>query len=191
MNLLDEQTREWERLPKETEKAWVAFSAWLELEMPRTEAKLIKKTGVVAKSIFDWKRKYNWHARTLAYDRFMGRKIDDAAINAYAAFKARVIQDEADDYALLEATWKKMFDKVLLMGGVDLAETLNNLLKLSKMRLTIDNMARKASQLPNSYSARLDLNDVTETTPELIELSINGPKFYIGEGEKDEETDDE
>lgn len=60
----------WNRLPGETDKAYQAFKAFLELE-DRTMANVARKTGKkTIAAIKIWKKKYNWIERSEAYDSY-------------------------------------------------------------------------------------------------------------------------
>lgn len=62
----------WDRQPKETEKAYVAFSTWLKLPLSdRTvpaAAKALKKKPVYKKTIEKWKTRFEWNDRAQHYD---------------------------------------------------------------------------------------------------------------------------
>lgn len=63
-----EQLRPWERQENESEKAFSAFKAYLEME-DRNICQLAKRLAKSRQLVDKWKQKYNWQERCIAYDK--------------------------------------------------------------------------------------------------------------------------
>lgn len=63
-----EQLRPWERQDGETEKAFSAFKAYLEME-DRNICQLAKRLAKSRQLVDKWKQKYNWQERCIAWDK--------------------------------------------------------------------------------------------------------------------------
>lgn len=63
-----EQLKPWERQDGETEKAFSAFKAYLEME-DRNVTSLAKRLSKSRQLLVNWKQKYNWQERCIAWDK--------------------------------------------------------------------------------------------------------------------------
>ncbi len=185
------ENRAWERLENEPEGAYTTFRKWLDMPTPRRAAKFMRDSGVSEGTYELYHARYKWKERALAYDTFLGRQIDDSSMAAQSAFRSRIISDEANDYQLLQESWNKMYLQVLQDMGLDTLQRIKAMKQLAQMRLTIDSMARKAAQMPNNYLAKADLDGMEVITPDMIELTISGPKYFMGDGKNVAEVHEE
>lgn len=64
----NENLRPWERQDGETEKAFSAFKAYLEME-DRNVTSLAKRLAKSRQLVDKWKQKYNWQERCIAWDK--------------------------------------------------------------------------------------------------------------------------
>jgi len=64
----NENLRPWERQDGETEKAFSAFKAYLEME-DRNVTSLAKRLSKSRQLVDKWKQKYNWQERCIAWDK--------------------------------------------------------------------------------------------------------------------------
>lgn len=64
----NENLRPWERQDGETEKAFSAFKAYLEME-DRNICQLAKRLSKSRQLVDKWKQKYNWQERCIAWDK--------------------------------------------------------------------------------------------------------------------------
>lgn len=71
---------EYDRLPNETDKAWRAFSLFLDLGNTRELSKVAKKLSISIQSVFRWSKKYNWNERAVAYDNDLKSAVRDATV---------------------------------------------------------------------------------------------------------------
>ena len=66
--MYDERIKPWERQDGETEKAFSAFKAYLEME-DRNVTSLAKRLSKSRQLLVNWKQKYNWQERCIAWDK--------------------------------------------------------------------------------------------------------------------------
>lgn len=64
----NENLRPWERQDDETEKAFSAFKAYLEMD-DRNITELARRLSKSRQLIDKWKQKYNWQERCIAWDK--------------------------------------------------------------------------------------------------------------------------
>lgn len=64
----NENLKPWERQDGETEKAFSAFKAYLEME-DRNVTSLAKRLSKSRQLLVNWKQKYNWQERCIAWDK--------------------------------------------------------------------------------------------------------------------------
>jgi hypothetical protein len=77
-----------ERLPRETDRAYSAFKAYLELGPQRTLVAAQAKLGGVSQSSIDgWARRFGWKDRVRAHDAHLA-EVERLAIEQYAREKA-------------------------------------------------------------------------------------------------------
>lgn len=72
--------QEYERLPKETDKAWRAFSIYLDLGSDRGLSVVAKRLSVSIQLISKWAKKYNWSHRAAAYDNDIRNALTTATL---------------------------------------------------------------------------------------------------------------
>ena len=64
----NENLRPWERQENESEKAFSAFKAYLEME-DRNVTELARRLSKSRQLLVNWKQKYNWQERCIAWDK--------------------------------------------------------------------------------------------------------------------------
>lgn len=64
----NENLRPWERQENESEKAFSAFKAYLEME-DRNVTELARRLSKTRQLLVGWKQKYNWQERCIAWDK--------------------------------------------------------------------------------------------------------------------------
>jgi hypothetical protein len=72
----------WERQPNETEQAFAAFRAALELGPTRSNAKVAQSAGKHKSLIDRWSRRWKWQQRFAAHQATTVRATDDAHLEA-------------------------------------------------------------------------------------------------------------
>lgn len=98
---------EWDQLPKETPKAFAAFTIYRDLGESRSLVKVQGQVRKCARLIARWSAKFDWRARALAFDveksKIAIKAIEAAAANAAAEWKRREKQLKETEWAMHEA----------------------------------------------------------------------------------------
>jgi hypothetical protein len=179
------ETKSWEKQPDETSLSYKAFRAFLDQPLPRRLYATSKIANVSVNSIKIWAKKFHWYERVDEYDNELGRVVDNTKSDALSTFRAQVMSDELEDYAALHAAWSLVFQKVLKQQSMELDDVLNALKRLAQIRVIVDNLGRKASQMPNTYRADEMERTLQDVTPDTIELTVNGPRIRLTAGDED------
>jgi len=104
-----------EQLPKESDKAFVAFSLYLSQGPERSLAKVAKKLGRSKVLMEKWSSKFDWGARVVAYGAHMAL-VEREAAEAMTRVKG---VDWAKRYQeLREAEWQERWDLVTFAAEV-------------------------------------------------------------------------
>lgn len=183
--MTDYLPKPWERQPKEPERAFNGFKTFLYMQSPRTYQKTADELGVGIDHIKAWGAKYSWQRRAQQYDAFMGGKADDARVSAIKVFQSQVVTEEVEDYQKLRAAWQDYFDNLVKnMENIDADDFLDRMKKLTAIRTMIDQMARKAASLPNTYRAAEMPAEVQGADDTPMMLTMDGPRL-LGDNKDD------
>lgn len=77
----NEVTRMWDRLPKETDKAWEAFQIYRDMGPKRSQravGRVLSKSSSLMKR---WSQKYNWPDRAHAFDAYHSATLRNATLS--------------------------------------------------------------------------------------------------------------
>lgn len=77
---MPDNTRIFERLKDETDKAFRAFNIFLELGKDRTLPNVARALSVSKQNLQRWSSKYNWIERAAAYDKYIQESVTVAVI---------------------------------------------------------------------------------------------------------------
>lgn len=188
-------TTAWSQRPNESEKAYQGFRTYLELDTPRTLGAAAEKLGKHVSQMNQWSTKYQWLSRAQQYDAWVAGQTDNARAEALVLFQGQVLMDEVSDYQTLTTIWNEMVSRFIETGGFLVAgdeveglpptteETLKQFKHLAQIRLVIDNMARKAAKLPNTYRASEVKSDGGKALDEVIMLSYDNGPMRLPEGD--------
>lgn len=188
-------TTAWSQRPNESEKAYHGFRTYLELETPRRLTDVAEKLGKHVSQMYQWSTKYQWLARAQQFDAWVTGQTDNARAEALVLFQGQVLMEEVSDYQKLTSVWNEMLERFVANGGfltgndeeAGLAPTSEEVLKqfkhLAQIRLVIDNMARKAARLPNTYRASEVKSDGGRAEDEIIMLSYDNGPMRLPEGD--------
>ncbi len=167
-----EDRRLWDKLDNETPKAYTAFSMWillndtdLDSKEHRTINNLTRKMGYSdSKMLREWRKKYNWDARTKAYDMAVGAKIVDKGVTSLETYQRFVLQKTSDMLAelftLLREQMRLQRDKSIRGEEISLKD-LSTMVGIFEK---IDTSARRLAGLPTNFTtvqapARIDDKD--------------------------------
>jgi hypothetical protein len=70
----------WLRQPREKDKAWVAFQAFLNMDPPRSVMRLAETDGRPLQMFYNWSSVNRWTERSIHYDGMLQRAADVALV---------------------------------------------------------------------------------------------------------------
>lgn len=187
-NTASENNQEWRRQPGESEIAYHYFRQYLMLKPPRKYTTLADKMDMHVQTFRQYGMKFNWRERAALYDDWNAAEFDEDRQKVVAAYQEKVVAEGVDDYKRVRDIWLNMVEELEEAVAADKiddpAEIVENLQKLVRTRDNIDKMARRAVQLPTTYTS----------SEQKTEISTGGA-FYVEPGKPakqlPEELDDE
>lgn len=168
----------WDRLPKETDKAWAAFQVYIDLPKPDRAYRLVAdKLGLHMSQIAMWGRKYKWVSRVAAWDNAqLGVISPEERDEALGAYQLTVIADSHDDYTRLRDLWRRMLEELDSSDEPSAAD----LKSLIQSRNQLDVMARRTARMPTSFKA-LEKDGLADVEKKQFYLDAdNGPMEIEG-----------
>lgn len=164
---------EWSQLPEESDRAYSAFRVWLEQEPPRLHKRVVEQ-GYARKSVREWKRKYRWIERTLAYDTFVQRR----------QLEAELAQNEAQNADYSEAITNSLRAKLSTIDMI-LNEELQairaaqvegeelDVLRVKRLLTAIgeaDSLARRSAAMPTAFRSKIVEDAPRDIAPQIYEI---------------------
>lgn len=164
-------TRPWDAQPGETPKAFSAFQAYLKMPLvgaaseKRSLANLAAKMGHASTTgVERWSAKYDWVARSLAYDAYVSTSVLTVREGAIKDFQQAIITRMGAQLAVVDDLIEHELAKLrkAQQAGEEVGAT--TLKKLVDTLVKKDDLARRMAQLPTQYtSARVDDSDEDDT----------------------------
>lgn len=172
----------WDILNDETDRMYELFRMFLMMQS-RTYPKVAEQAGVSLQYINDLGRRFDWQNRAKKYDAWIYGQMDKDRLDALKIFQAQVVTEEVEDYQRMRKLWQDAMSNmegVQFEGVEDFSKAMR---QMAQTRLVIDQMARKAATLPNTYKQGEMPKDTNPNAGPLT-LTMNGPKA-LPEGEDD------
>lgn len=145
----------WDRLPKESDKAFDTFRLYLMMGADRTYQKVADATQRYISHIKLWGSKYSWKQRAAEYDNWIARNTDSKAMGELSVFQSAVIQSEMEDYIRLRDLWKQQFEAIEnSLESTDPGEIMAMLNRLIRARDSLSVLSRRAAHLPMTYKPK-------------------------------------
>lgn len=82
----------WERQDGESEKAFEAFVIYRDMGLERTVSAVVKRLEKSRNLLDRWKDRWDWETRAAAYDNYLDREAQKAAIREYKKMNQRHIE---------------------------------------------------------------------------------------------------
>lgn len=184
----------WDAMEGETAKAYSAFKIYLRLGHHRTHSQVSAELGHVAPTtVNDWSRKFKWMDRVRAFEEYEFQSIEGAQIALKANNQSQVLTDAYQDYNDMLSWWREQFTTLKDSGEPLEAK---NVKMFIEARREIDNMGRRAANLPNVIGKLVEQEKAPEL-PKNIMLNIPGaivPGHVVDDDydtDGDHEDDDE
>lgn len=147
--IIPEGQKPWDRLPKEGDKAWIAFQIFLNLPAPRRLQEVADRLGYSSKEmVARWSSRYGWTVRAGHYDNaLMGIPTPQERDETLGMLQTNVLIDAKTDYESLREAWNAALDALM---DSDVAPSAKELKDLADARKSIDLMARRMARMPTT-----------------------------------------
>lgn len=166
----NENLRPWERQDGETEKAFSAFKAYLEME-DRNVTSLAKRLSKTRQLLVGWKQKYNWQERCIAWDKSLQEIEYKTAVKERKKMAKRHIAIAMSMQAKAVEALKKIDVSKLNAGEIiRLFDTAVKIERLSRGEATFIN-----SNKNDNYDEKTKV-EIIDNIPK-IEVKTNADKF--------------
>jgi len=179
MNLLT-ANHPFEQLPRESNKAFAAFSLYLSLGAERSTREVARKLGKSLTIIGRWSSKFDWPARVQAHGAHLAI-IEREAVEAVARSKAA--EWEKRETQLRETEWS-MHERAIaaakrgLDAYMDKDKVYANLADIARMLEIASKLGRLATGLDKSNGEQRDGDDLPGLR---VEVTVALEKIYGGE----------
>lgn len=156
----NENLKPWERQDGETEKAFSAFKAYLEME-DRNVTSLAKRLSKSRQLLVNWKQKYSWQERCIAWDKSLQEIEYKTAVKERKKMAKRHIAIAMSMQAkAVEALQKIDVSKLNASEIIRLFDTAVKIERLSRGEATFINSSK------NDDSNKKDVADILTTVLE-------------------------
>ena len=166
---LAEDREPWARQPRERERAYVAFQAFLDQAPPRSIRRLAEQTGKHLQSLYDWSSRFHWEERVIHYDGFVQRSRDTSLLEARREMNERHAK-------LAKAMSGKVAERISKLDADELSPG-----ELGRWMQTISMVERlalgEATEVTRRDGAPDTLVQVTQEVTEVDALVI-GPDYF-------------
>lgn len=158
----------WERLPKETDKAWHAFCVYRDLPLhspDKTNRRSIPNTAAIIghkspSTVEGWSRNNDWVARARARDAHLNKLTMTIKEQSLGELQESVIAQTILEIALLR---KGIDDRLEHFAKHSDEYTIAEIQRIAKTLETVDNLARRIARLPTNFTS-----DTVEDSPQEI-----------------------
>lgn len=188
----------WERLPKETDRAFHAFGIYRMLPPEtRTVAEVARLMNFTSPAqCYLWSRKYHWRERVAAYDNHMSRMPIFAEAASLEAYQRRVVSNTTQVLGALFSTLEQLTAQTMKAAAEGTLSP-KELSQLVKAAADIDTLARRTAGLPITVTSAPASKNVVEDdvyfiTPNGSQRSgMNGSSSTETETPENDDPDDE
>lgn len=151
--------KDWDILDAESTEAYLVFTKYL--TMPnRSGEQVAIDTDTSLATVKNWRKIHRWRERARAYDVEMSKELMQAQQQLTMQNQDTVIMDTLTDYNSMLVLWRQVLHDLE-------TPTVNSLMTLVATRKRIDDIGRRAVQLPNVYSQPEQTNPALPPTRRL------------------------
>lgn len=199
-------SKTWHRRPNETDKAYRAFTLYLNQPPPRSLL-YVRNAGYSPVSVQKWKNENEWIPRSIDYDNSRVDTIMAQDVSLVSLYQQKVTEAGLEDMQILRGMWMKAAqilneevqnrDTELGDDKITAAQLLTNIGALARARLDIDKLSRLSARMPDTHKPLIVAEDVDTFPDDIVELSFNGVRSIPSGTEEvvieygDEESDSE
>lgn len=156
---LSDDGKPWERQHRETEPAWAAFSAYRDMDRPRSVRAIAQTLRKSSSLVLLWSRTWSWLARCDAYDAMIDQQALQARVEAIQEMNRRHVQLSVTVQTLLARRLQQLlvqdgdgnYPNLARVAPASLASLLDTSVKLERLSRgeTTENIGhRDAPDLP-------------------------------------------
>lgn len=202
--------RLWHRRQEETDKAFRAFTLYLNQPPPRS-LNYVRNAGYSPNSVQKWKNENEWIKRAVAYDNQRSDSLMEQDVSIASRYQEQVTEAGLEDMQVLRGMWMEAAQIIQadinrrdgLLGDerISAAQIMSNISTLAKARLDIDKLSRLATRMPDSHKPLPVAEDLDTFPNSVVELTFSGIPRSIpdeveeivlnGDESEEEETDTE
>lgn len=149
--------RPWDRLERETTKAWAAFQTYLlapsqSLDGKRSQQMVADALGIYRSQVAEWSTKNNWIERTAAYDIYSNTKITlEVREVALKELQEEVISKMSQQLVALNKVIDRELHRMIKAQEEGKELDTGDIKRVAEALLKKDNMARRVAMLPTDF----------------------------------------
>lgn len=135
-------TNEWAQQPGESEAVYSAFLFFLNMPLPRRVVDMEGKINYSQDYLRELSAKWQWRKRAGAYDVFNHESKQISRAETIHLLQEKVVSDLVGDLNDLLKKWRENIENITKPTDFQ---------RMVQSRLTIDNMFRRAAEMPGNY----------------------------------------
>src|SRR5688572_30471065 len=112
---MTDQSRPWDKRPDETDKAYKAFTDYIDLGPDRSLDKVRQKLGKSSgytRQLEKWSSAYEWGTRSSAYDAHQRAEVEQVQSD----LRKNLLEEELKDGKLLLDKWRELLNEAELQS---------------------------------------------------------------------------
>lgn len=158
----------WDRMEKESGRAYSALIRYLQLGPERTYAKMVKQYGYREQSLYSWAKTHRWKDRVAAYDEYMNREIMARLQNGLAEMCERHVAEAQ----MLQG---KAIDKLRALSPSEL--TPSDVAKFIDTAIKIERQGRGVNDQPSiNVTATANSGDMMKVLVNVVLETVEDPE---------------
>ena len=169
--LTDVPAGPWDRMEKESGRAYSALIRYLQLGPERTYAKMVKQYGYREQSLYSWAKTHRWKDRVAAYDEYMNRQIMLKLQNGLAEMCER----HANEALMLQS---KALDKLRALSAQELSPS--DVSRFIDAAVKIERMSRGVNDQPSinvTATANANSGDMLKILVNVVLETVEDPEI--------------
>lgn len=149
----------WDKLPKETSKAYIAFQTYLSLppfsedpSMKRTQGNVMRRLGHnTPASVNLWSRTHNWVERAEAYDEHCANQSMMIRETGLAEFQNQIVQNLTTQLTVVDSIINRRLTQML--DDINTGKPVNamEIKRLTSALKDKDDLQRRTAGMPTTY----------------------------------------
>lgn len=177
----------WHRQADETDRAYRAFTTYLNQPSPRTMAFMLKATTHSMTSLLKWSKVHKWVARATAYDNERADQIMQKDVSILTRYQQQITDAGIEDMQMLREAWRHAASRMDLTSLPPM-EALDAIQQLTESRLKIEQFSRVTAKMPDKYKPEVVATNKDDEPQQYYQLTLAGPVVMdLTDGEQGEQ----